>query len=217
MQPDHHELESRFRTLETNVNFLRDRAAIQDVIHRYCRAADRCDLEAFKSCYWSDGFDDHGFFGGNAWDFCNYVIPELRKIDRSVHSITNTLIELDGARAYCESQWSVVHRLRDADRLYDYWHQGRYLDIFEKRDGEWRIFLRLLVADCDRLITTADIRAIAAEFGGQEAIDHQPLPGARAPDDPVCRGRAIADAVKRRAAMPDLWGGFYALGRVLAV
>lgn len=207
----------RLKGLETAISVLSDKEAIREVIHRYCRAADRCDQEALKSCYWPDGQDDHGFFGGNAWDFCDYVIPQLRKIDRSIHAITNTIIEIDGEGAFCESQWSVIHRLKDGDRLHDYWHQGRYLDVFEKRNGEWRILRRLLLADCDRLMTVRDMRAIAAEIGGDANRVNEPMLGARAPIDAVYLGRDVAGAVKERPAMPDLWGGFYALAQALAV
>ena len=205
-------VEQRLAALEAELGDLRDREAIRTVIHRYCRAADRCDLEAFKACYWPDGRDDHGFFGGNAWEFCDYVIPVLRKIEASIHAITNTVIDLKGDRAFCESQWSVVHRLRkpDGDFL-DWWHQGRYLDIFEKRDGEWRILERTIASDMDRLLRTKDIRAILNQ--GQE-----PTPGktgARHPNDPVYKGFDIPDLVLDRPGMPDLWAGYFALDQIL--
>jgi ketosteroid isomerase-like protein len=206
-------IEARLTRLERDLEDLRDREAIRDVIHRYCRAADRCDLEAFKSCYWSDGFDDHGFFGGNAHAFCDYVIPVLKKIDSSVHAITNTIIEIDGARAFCESQWSVVHRLRDGAELLDYWHQGRYLDIFEKRDGVWKILVRVCPADMDRLVKTKDLRALLAAGVGPDADFG--ARGARAPADPVYAGFDLRKIGKERPAMPDLWGPFYMLAKVL--
>ena len=165
-------------------------------------------------------FDDHGFFGGNAWAFCDYVIPVLKKIDRSIHAITNTIIDIEGDRAFCESQWSVVHRLREDDGLLDYWHQGRYIDIFEKRDGEWRIFLRTIASDTDRLLKTKDIRQIMAAAAAQSpptgrGAENAALAGARAPQDPVYFGFGIADVVKERPGMPDLWGPYHALAKIL--
>lgn len=206
------DLETRLASLERQVTELRDREAIRDVIHRYCRAADRCDLDAFKACYWPDGRDDHGFFGGNSWEFCDYVIPVLRKIEASIHAITNTIIDLKGDRAFCESQWSVVHRLRKPDGSFlDWWHQGRYLDIFEKRDGEWRILERTIAGDMDRLIRTKDIRAIMDQ--GVEPTTRKR--GARSPNDPVYMGFDIPDLVQDSPGMPDLWAGFFALDEIL--
>ena len=210
-------IEQRLATLEAEVTALRDKEAIRGVIHRYCRAADRCDLEAFKACYWPDGFDDHGFFGGNAWEFCDYVSPILRKIESSVHAITNTIIDIKDETAFCESQWSVVHRLRDGDGLFDYWHQGRYLDIFEKRDGEWRIKCRVAVSDADRLIRTKDFRRImdAAAGPDQRPAENQLPRGARFPADPVYVGFDLPEFGKTRPPMPDLWAAYYALEKVL--
>lgn len=211
--------EDRIAILESELGVLRDKDAIRDVIHRYCRAADRCDLDAFKACYWPDGHDDHGFFGGNAHAFCDYVIPVLRQIDSSIHAITNTIIDLKGTQAFCESQWSVVHRLRqpDGDEFLDYWHQGRYIDIFEKRDGEWKILCRSTASDMDRLVRTKDMRAIMDQFAGLEkrGPGNQSGRGARHPNDPVYVGFDLPKTVENRDAMPDLWAAFYALDKVL--
>ena len=209
-------IETRLERLEAEVVDLRSREAIRNVIHRYCRAADRCDLDAFKACYWPDGFDDHGFFGGNAWEFCDYVIPILRQIEASIHAITNTVIEIDGPRAFCESQWSVVHRLREGEAFLDYWHQGRYLDVFEERNGEWRILHRVVAGDADRLLRTRDIQgmiaqALAAMGSSAPAL----VRGARGSDDPVRAGFDVRRLGHERPAMPDLWGPFYAMAPLL--
>lgn len=208
-------LTARLDAMEREVSVLRDRDAIRDVIHRYCRAADRCDVQAFRDCYWEDGFDDHGFFGGNGQKFADYVVPILKQVDSSIHAITNTIIELQGDQAFCESQWSVVHRLKkpDGDFL-DYWHQGRYLDIFEKRKGEWRILCRTIVNDMDRLVRTKDMRS----FMGQDApasSNNTPHRGSRKPTDPVFSGFDIQKLVYNREEMKDLWSGFYALDQIL--
>lgn len=205
-------VEERLTKLERDLEELRDREAIREVIHRYCRAADRCDLEAFKSCYWPDGVDDHGFFGGNAHAFCDHVIPVLRRVDSSIHAITNTIIELQGSRAFSESQWSVVHRLREDAELLDYWHQGRYLDVFEKRDGVWKILVRVCAGDMDRLVRAKDMRQMIAD--ALQGADGR-IFGARAPADPVYRGFEIGTLAKERPAMPDLWAPFFALAKVL--
>ncbi|WP_337188167.1 nuclear transport factor 2 family protein [Phenylobacterium sp.] len=211
------DVEARLAALEKELGVLRDREAIRDVIHRYCRAADRCDLQAFKDCYWSDGFDDHGFFGGNAHEFCDYVIPVLRKIEASRHAITNTIIDLEGDRAFCESQWAVIHRLREGDEFLDFCHEGRYLDIFEKRDGVWKILIRTAATDLDRLYRAKDLRAmLAGERGAANRGPENNLPrGARHPDDPVYVGFDLANLAQARAPIADLWAGFYALGKVL--
>ena len=49
-------LESRLTALESEVQELKSREAIREVIHRYCQAVDRFDLDMLKSCYWDEGY-----------------------------------------------------------------------------------------------------------------------------------------------------------------
>ncbi|WP_077146067.1 nuclear transport factor 2 family protein [Sphingopyxis sp. KK2] len=207
---------ARLDALERELTILRDKEAIRDVIHRYCRGADRCDKQAFKDCYWEDGFDDHGFYGGSGQGLGDYVIPVLAQIDSSIHAITNTVIDLDGDRAFVESQWSVIHRLKkpDGDFL-DFWHNGRYLDIFEKRNGEWRIHTRTIVNDMDRLLRTKDMRGLMGLPEEPGSDNNRTLRGARAPNDPVFAGFDLPKLVHERTSVPDLWAGYFALDQVL--
>ena len=148
---------ARLAALEAELKELKDREAIREGIHRYCQAVDRCDLEMLKSCYWPDGYDDHGFFAGNAHAFAEYVIPCLQAIDSSMHSITNTRFRFDGNRCACSSQWHVVHRLAHEGGFTDFLHDGRYLDVWEERDGEWKLLHRVIVGDADRWVHTLNI------------------------------------------------------------
>lgn len=200
-------LEERVAALESQLTELRDREAIREVIHRYCQAVDRCDLELLKGCYHADGYDDHGFFAGNAHAFADYVIPVLAQIESSVHAITNTRIQLDGDRAACQSQWSVIHRLRHEKGFTDYWHQGRYLDVFEKRNGEWKILHRVMAGDMDRWSETIDLAAVA--FAPDSP--NTPVRGCRGPADLGYAGFRLLDHKPDRPAIPDLWGPFEAL------
>lgn len=201
------ELEERVARLENKLQELMDREAIREVIHRYCQAVDRCDLTLLKSCYHPDGFDDHGFFAGNAYEFAEYVIPVLEQIDSSVHAITNTRIEFEGERAACQSQWSVIHRLRHEKGFTDFWHQGRYLDVFEKRDGEWKILHRVMSNDFDRWIETVDVAALVSAAAPQNAA----VRGCRGTSDPSYLGFGLLEHRPDRPAMKDLWGPFAAL------
>lgn len=208
-------LTARLDALEAELTTLRDKEAIREVIHRYCRGADRCDLQAFNDCYWEDGYDDHGFFGGNGQAFGDYVIPILKQAEASIHAITNTIIDLKGDRAFCESQWSVIHRLKkpDGDFL-DFWHQGRYLDIFEKRGDEWRILCRTIVNDMDRLLRTKDMRAMMG-MGEPGSDNNRAHRGGRKPNDPVFAGFDLQKLVHDRQPIEDLWTPFYALDQIL--
>ena len=198
-------LEARLAKLEAELQELRDREAIREAIHRYCQAVDRCDLTMLKSCYWPDAYDDHGFFAGNAHEFAEYVIPCLERVDSSMHSITNTRFRFDGNRCACNSQWHVVHRLAHDDGFTDFLHQGRYLDVWEKRDGEWKILHRVIAGDLDRWIHTIDIHA------GAPGNPNATLRGCRGSDDPGNLWFGILQHRPDRPAMDDLWAGFHRL------
>ena len=197
-------LEKRLAALEAEVTELRDREEIREVIHRYCQAVDRCDLEMLKSCYWEDGYDDHGFFAGNAHEFSEYVIPCLEAVEASMHKITNTRFQFEGDSCACSSQWDVVHRLKHEAGFTDFLHQGRYLDVWEKRDGEWKLLHRVVASDADRWVHTLDMSEALAG-------PNDPLRGCRGKDDPGYLSFDLLNHKPERPPLPDLWAAFHQL------
>jgi hypothetical protein len=128
-----------------------DRAAIREVLFRYCRAADRCDEELLRTCYHADALDRHGPFAGSAGDFATWVIEAQRT--RSIvtqHAVSNVVVELAGDVAWTESAFMATH-VRPAGQGFSepfietFW--GRYVDRFEKRQGTWAIASREVVHD----------------------------------------------------------------------
>jgi hypothetical protein len=175
---------------------------IEEVLYTYCKGVDRCDLELLKSCYWPDSYDDHGrLFAGNGQEFCEVVVPALRQVESTTHSITNFLIEVDGDRAFSECQWSIIHRFREPECILDWQHQGRYLNILERRHGEWKISIHRIVKDSDRLHITRDL-ADASEAAGLPAARGAASTqwGARYPDDLSYKKFALGDGVPMRPA-----------------
>lgn len=179
---------------------LLDKEAIRTVLYDYCRAVDRGDAQLMKSCYHPDGTDDHGFFSGRGWDFADYVLPILAQLDRSIHSLTNPHIVLEGNRAHVETQWSVIHRLRRSSKLTDMWHQGRYLDEFERRGGAWKIRRRVTVLDAERWIHTADMQDLVPN-----SVPNKVHRGRRGPDDPVYRLGRLETLARPDYRLPKLW------------
>ncbi|KAK3286615.1 hypothetical protein CYMTET_5841 [Cymbomonas tetramitiformis] len=212
--------EDRIAQLERMLDELQSKEQIRDVMHRYARSVDRCDIEGLKACYWEDGWDDHGFFGGNAHEFADYVIPILEQAESSIHQISNEIIELDGDRAFTECYWQVLHRLPKGDEFLDYMHEGRYLDVFERRHGTWKIYTRTIVGDSDRLFQVADLKALMVE--GAKAIGmtgeiYEPHAiGRRAPADLVFKKEEFVNFInKNRDAVEDFWAPFIAMAPIL--
>lgn len=165
---------------EAALDTLISRAAIQDILARYCRALDRCDGDGLKEAFWPDGHDDHGLFVGNIEDFVEFTIPSLRKMERTMHVIANCVIEFDdGDHARSETYVVAYHEIPGELGASHIAAGGRYLDRFERRSGEWRILERVYVLDWNQnQRSTADWNnALTASITKR---------GARFPDDPAC-------------------------------
>lgn len=155
-----------------------DQQRIHDVMMRYCRGVDRLDAELLRSTYWADAWDDHGLFSGRRDDFVAWVIPFLRETFSTViHKIGNELVEIDRDIAFSESYFTGYYELIHEGRPHSRMSCGRYIDRFERRDGEWRVAQRTVVNDWGRIdpLDTPSPRSI---------------PGGHFPDDPVYRLRA---------------------------
>jgi ketosteroid isomerase-like protein len=191
-----------FRELAETVARLQDREEIREVLHRYCRATDRADVELLKSCYHPDAVDFHGSaFSGNAHEFAEDVLSSknLGALADVRHYITNTMIDLDGDQAFVESSFLCTLALDlPSGGAADAQSEGRYLDLFERRSGAWRIFRRVMFSQ--KLVWSrqpeqpGDVRAISADFSH------------RYPNDPVYLGFDIGDAIGADfRAEGDLW------------
>ena len=116
---------------------------------RYARGIDRCDLALVESCYHPGATDDHGSFKGPIEEFIPWVETQLEAFESTMHFMGNIFIVLDGAVAHVETYCVAYHRLKDQD--VDTLFGLRYVDRFEKRDGEWRIAERCIVAEWNRI------------------------------------------------------------------
>ena len=121
--------------------------AIRRVLYVYCRGVDRMDAELMRSIYHPDGIDEHSArYNGPGAGFADYILKGFRAAGyvSTSHQVTNCLIEFDGEdRASVESSF-VAAQSTDSDIL---WMIGRYLDVFEEREGEWKILHRRVVHD----------------------------------------------------------------------
>lgn len=136
-----------------------DKQAITDMLYRYCNAADRHDHVKMRNCYHPDAIDDHGaFFKGPAMDFIDHL-PEIQKPMRILHhNVTTINIELDGDYAEGEVYILAFHQADAEEGVMDILIGGRYLDKYEKRDGEWKISYRAVLADWVKIAEPSDVQ-----------------------------------------------------------
>jgi SnoaL-like domain len=181
-----------------------DREAIRDVLHRYCRAVDRRDLALLKSCYHSDGLDQHAVFTGKAHDFCEYAMRQQERAVFTQHRLYNISFQFKADRAFTESYVSVLTRVDTQAGKVDFNTFGRYCDLHELRDDGWKILYRLHLADGD---TVAKIDEIASRRRDAEGAQ-----GARfvvrskpSTEDPSYLGFEIQQLYRDAPAVEDMW------------
>jgi ketosteroid isomerase-like protein len=174
--------------LDPRLQVLLDKEQIRDVTYRFARGVDRHDWELIRSCYHDDAVDRHGIFNGPANEYIEWVMENVPKLaTATTHHVSNGQIDVQGDVAYCESYVLANHRYeRNDGTSADFLCGARYVDRFERRDGEWRIAHRQLLWDWVR-----DDK-LEAEF---EAVGIDPgmlAFGAQGPTDGVYTLRANA-------------------------
>ncbi len=127
---------------------LLDIAAIQEVMLRYCRCADRNDPELMKTIFWDEGTDDHGMYKGSATGFFERAYANRDLLTARYHIIGTPRVEL-----VSESQAKVETYFHYAGVFVGDVGEtfancgGRYRDVFERRHGEWRVLRRVTIYD----------------------------------------------------------------------
>ena len=187
---------------------LRDRVMIQDVIYELCRAVDRRDTEAIRTAYHPDGIDNHGPFVGGPNEYAKFSQERNESIPYSMHHVSNILIEFAGPDlALVETYlWSVTRygagnlagfaefagaqaaAAAQATGI-DAFGCHRYVDRFQRRDGEWRILRRTVVFDWR---TTIPLPPTVPQFNENWTL------GNRTPDDWLFKERAALGLQPRR-------------------
>lgn len=113
---------------------------------------DRNDGDLCQDAFWPDALVDHGHskFKGDA---IGKLFSDVSKHNthRQVHYIMNLVIELNGDLATSEAQsWYCAETERNmVPHLIS--RSIRYVDRWERRDGEWRIFHRQLIENWNRV------------------------------------------------------------------
>lgn len=128
---------------EKQLQDLVDKQALHELVTRLSRGVDRCDRELIVSCYHPDAYDDHGPYKGGPEGFADWVIGAL-KSHWVQHTISNQLFEIVGDAAYGEIYVSQKMRGADGRLIPGY---GRYVDRYERREGEWRIARRQVITE----------------------------------------------------------------------
>jgi SnoaL-like domain len=163
-------LQSKVADIDPLVAYLKDRRDIFDVAKRYTRGADRHDRELIRSAFWPEATISHGTPMGLA-EFVDWQVEALATYAGHQHHITGQTIDIDGDTAHVESY--VVYFLVPRDSSADtagaatpgraltsektHLGSGRYVERWERRNGEWRILVSEYIEDLSLEGDTVDL------------------------------------------------------------
>lgn len=139
--------------LEARLQELFDKQAITEKLYEYCRSMDRLDEELGKNCFHADSVADYGeMFRGSGAGFVEMCMKAHPMFKSHAHQLANILIWLDGPdRARSESYVdATLRRIGEDGKPFDIRNLGRYVDEWERRDGEWRIAKRRYLVELDQ-------------------------------------------------------------------
>jgi len=142
--------------LEAEVRDLAARRDIADACQRYMRGQDRLLPDVQLTAFHDDAYVDCGLYAGSAAGFVDFAQGFLRDLKASQHLIGQQQIEVHGDTADGEVYFMAWHRIVEQGEEKDLFVCGRYVDRYERRDGEWRISKRHELIDWARTDATSD-------------------------------------------------------------
>lgn len=140
---------------------LRAKQAIRDVLALYCRAIDRLDVSLLRSVYHPGATDAHGTGEADisAAHFQSKIVKQLRESFQSTQHVLGSIhVAVEGEVAHSEAYVTAFHAHLPDEQGHTFMKVigARYVDRFERREGVWRIARRVAVRDWQetRLIDT---------------------------------------------------------------
>jgi len=113
--------------------------AITEVLYMYCDAVDHHDADLGRRIWHPDGTATYeGIYDGPGQEFVAWVASMSRGTSKTIHQVTNVLIELDGERATSRCTATAWGRTGEVDTM----SIARCVDTWSRRDGQWRIDAR---------------------------------------------------------------------------
>jgi hypothetical protein len=161
--------------LARQVQELRDRQEITDVLHTYLDCADRCDFDRqYESSFHADAV--FIYQKGSEPVAARAFFDRIKSADslgagflQTMHYLSNILIRLDGDQAVVQSLIFAQHLISaqcpdlppnfpNLGKDYGLLIGARYNDLFTKRNGSWRIASRELTYEWDARIDPSQVR-----------------------------------------------------------
>jgi len=159
---------------ERAVAELLDKQAITEGLYRYCRSMDRMDKELFRRTFHPDMVAQYTpeHIVRSAEEFIEWMWAHHRRYHNHSHQVSNILIEVNGDEAASESyvHARLTRRLPNG-RFELMTAMGRYIDRWEKRDGDWKIAHRRYLHDIMDIREIDDLIPAGISFAVRDPDD----------------------------------------------
>jgi len=132
---------------EENVSRIREE--VLDRLLAYTRGIDRLDEESLLSAFHPGAtMKDYGPEPMSIEDFVSHAIPSLRnRYVATQHRVSNIRIEINDDTAVVESYVLAFHVEENDEGSKLHTFNGRYIDEYSEREGQWKIHQRTLRKD----------------------------------------------------------------------
>ncbi len=133
-----------------------ERFTIREMVENWAVWRDACLWDRFEGVWHPEGKMWATWFQGSYKDFIKVSVEGFAKGVRILHFLGGSSIDLalenkPYPRAIAQTKMTISQRAMVEEVEVDVVCTGRFYDFIEKRDGEWRIVLRRLVYEKDRL------------------------------------------------------------------
>lgn len=139
---------TELQTLQAQLDLLQAKQDLLELNARYCEGVDRGERDTLTALWWPEGTIDFGLFDGPGAEFAELIGAPNPALEVNFHFASNQRFEIDGERAngrsYVIGKTCMVGE--DGART-EQMVGGRYLDKYERRQGQWRFLKRLFVID----------------------------------------------------------------------
>lgn len=135
----------------SGIERLLDRSEIEAALVEYCRAVDRIDVAALRRVFHPDAIVRKGGSPMTRDEFVDNVARRHPTVIAATHMVGNVMVDwIARDRAFVQTYCLAVERHPDRAgpaTWVDHVYRVRYGDVFERRDGLWRISERQFATD----------------------------------------------------------------------
>jgi hypothetical protein len=153
-----------------DVQALLTKQTIHEVVMRYCRGVDRVDRDLVASTFHPDAKCEFGELLLAGETIADAIAEAAATNEITTHMVGNALYELHGSTAHGETYYLSTSVVNGEDGKQLRMRAGRYVDLFEERQGEWKIANRVVVQDWCRFSDLPELPPGVSFRPGQQGL-----------------------------------------------